>query len=245
MPDQTWIAVNQEQKGPFSAAELRGKMATGEITGMTLYWQEGMSGWRELREWLEVVSAAPSHGGGATFAFRPSTAQAIPARGDVVIIREEHIKHEAALRSVGVLYYIGGLVMLIGSIVAVTGQVPTRNPDIGNVMLAVMAAFAVIFFLIGRLFRKLSPSLKVPGTVLAVIGLFNFPVGTLINAYILYLIYSEKGKVVLSPEYKDVIAATPHIKYKTSIIVKVAVVLLVVMILFALAGTAFSGSRNH
>ncbi|CAM2870091.1 DUF4339 domain-containing protein [Rariglobus hedericola] len=245
MPDQTWIAVNQEQKGPFSADELRAKMAAAEINGLTLYWQEGMSGWRELREWQEVFSSAPAQAAATTTpTFRASAAKSFSSRSDDVIIREEHIKHEAALRSVGTLYYIGGVLIVFACVAAFTGRVPEKNAHLGPVVQTIMAAFAVIAFVMGRMFRKLTPSVKVPGTVMAVIGLINFPIGTLINAYILYLIHSAKGKVVLSPEYKDIIAATPQIKYKTSIIVKICVVLLILMLLLAVVGTAISGYRK-
>jgi hypothetical protein len=56
------------------------------------------------------------------------------------------------------------------------------------------------------------------GIVLSCFGLLGFPIGTLISAYFLYLLSSQKGVYIFSPEYARVIAATPHIKYKTSII---------------------------
>jgi len=49
--------------------------------------------------------------------------------------------------------------------------------------------------------------------------LIGFPIGTLIHGYILYLYWGTKGRKVFSPEYKQIIAGTPHVKYKTSIII--------------------------
>jgi hypothetical protein len=43
--------------------------------------------------------------------------------------------------------------------------------------------------------------------------------GTLINGYILYLLLSAKWEMVFSAEYRDIIDATPHIKYRTSILI--------------------------
>jgi hypothetical protein len=64
------------------------------------------------------------------------------------------------------------------------------------------------------------------------------PIGTLINAYILYLVFSRKGRTILSEDYQQVIAATPHIKYKTSIIVWIFLGLLVALLAIAFLGIA-------
>ena len=66
---------------------------------------------------------------------------------------------------------------------------------------------------------------------MSVVGLIGFPIGTLISGYILYLLWGKKGRVIFSPEYQAVIAATPHVKYKTSIVVWILLGLVVVLIL--------------
>jgi hypothetical protein len=47
-------------------------------------------------------------------------------------------------------------------------------------------------------------------------------VGMLIAGYILYLLLSPKGAVVFSRPTREIIARTPHVKYRTSPILKVA-----------------------
>ena len=54
--------------------------------------------------------------------------------------------------------------------------------------------------------------------------------GTLIGFYMLYLLLSKKGTMVFSPEYKEIIAQTPHMKYKTSPVVWIALGLIVAAI---------------
>ena len=71
--------------------------------------------------------------------------------------------------------------------------------------------------------------------VLAVLGLIQIPIGTIINGYVLYLMFSDKGKVVFSPEYQEIREATPEVKYKTSMIVWVFLAILVVLLGVALA----------
>ena len=55
----------------------------------------------------------------------------------------------------------------------------------------------------------------------------------IIPAYILYLLLSSKGAMVFSTEYKEIIARTPHVKYRTSCIVWGALIVLGVVILLA------------
>ena len=83
---------------------------------------------------------------------------------------------------------------------------------------------------------------RIPTGILSGIGLLAFPIGTLINAYVLYLIFSAKGKMVFSDEYRAVIEQTPHIKYRTSIIVWIVLGLLLLLIAFGIFG-AFSFRR--
>jgi hypothetical protein len=78
------------------------------------------------------------------------------------------------------------------------------------------------------------------GCVLSAVGLLGFPTGTVINAYILYLYLSKKGRTVFSPAYKDVIAATPNVKYRTSIVVWILLALVVALILVAFLAPMFA-----
>ena len=81
---------------------------------------------------------------------------------------------------------------------------------------------------------------RIVGCILSGLGLLNFPVGTLINAYILYLFLSKKGRMVFSAEYKDIIAATPDVKYRTSILVWIFLGILVALFAAALIAPMFS-----
>ncbi|WP_435018702.1 hypothetical protein TA3x_000687 [Tundrisphaera sp. TA3] len=66
----------------------------------------------------------------------------------------------------------------------------------------------------------------------------------LITSYILYLLVCAKSGVVFSPAYKQVIAQTPHIKYKTSIIVKIFLGLILGLILLGIIGALLSSGRR-
>ena len=142
-------------------------------------------------------------------------------------IRREHIRHEVSLKSIGTLYGLGCLLMAIGSM-GVLIPIMSGDIEVGqNPMLIIgMAAFYIvmcaILFAMAYGFRKLSSWVKIPGTLFATVGLLGFPIGTLINGYILYLIWCRQGRTILEPGYHEIIRATPHVEYKRTIGDKVA-----------------------
>jgi hypothetical protein len=73
----------------------------------------------------------------------------------------------------------------------------------------------------------LQPWVRIPATIVSVLGLAGVPLGTLISLYALWLIHSRKGRLVLSPEYSEIVEATPHIKYRTPIWVWIVLAVLV------------------
>ena len=167
---------------------------------------------------------------------------------DAEAIRKRHLSHEASVKSIGSLYMLGAILMVLGGggmlVVTLFGQA-------GNIEPAVVAGMAVVacFYLgLGILqgatamgLRKLQKWARSVAVVFSVIGLIAIPIGTIISAYFLYLLLSQKGKMVFSEECKQIIAATPHIKYKTSIIVVILLILLVVILVFSVSRLVLGG----
>lgn len=170
------------------------------------------------------------------------------ASNDAEDIRNEHIKHEASIKSIGILYGLGAVAMLVMGVVFMFSLLGTasRAPS-GQSEPAFLLGFGAIFVVLGGLqlavaigLRRLKPWARVVAGIFSGIGLMGFPLGTLINGYILYLLFSQKGKMVFSEEYQDVIAQTPHIKYRTSVLVWIFLGLVVFLLLFGLLA-AFRG----
>lgn len=150
-------------------------------------------------------------------------AEAIADASEAEQIRRLHISHETSMRSIGILYYLGMLMVALAGIANLpilvvdlkTSSPPARVGILIGAAMCWMLLLGVQFF-IARGLRKLDPRVKVPLTVCSVIGLVQIPCGTFLNVYVLYLIWSRKGTMVFSPEYKLVIRDTPHVRYKTS-----------------------------
>ena len=135
-------------------------------------------------------------------------------------IRKAHLNHEAEVRSIGMLYYLGGIIL--GAMgIAMLVFVASGGPQGAASSLPVVVLYIVLgllFVVLGRGLRILHPFVRIPVVIFAALGLLAFPCGTMINGYFLYLILSAKGGMVLSAEYKEIIRQTPHVKYKTSLL---------------------------
>jgi len=174
-------------------------------------------------------------------AFNPYAAPAAPvedvsANAEAEAIRKAHISHEASIKAVGLLYYLGGIGVTLA---ALAGLVGAKDASVGVTLLLI--GLGVGQFFAGWGVRALRPWGRIVGCILSAIGLIGFPIGTLINGYILYLFLSKKGRTIFAPEYQDVIAATPHVKYRTSIIVWIFLALVVLLLAVAVLAPMFGG----
>jgi hypothetical protein len=171
--------------------------------------------------------------------------------GDAEQVRRAHLSHEASIKSVGVLYLLGSIFSLFcGAVTVFTGAQSLLSPDNAHgaeamgpfelIVGGVVVGVGILLFYAGLSMRSLNPNGKTVAIAVACLGLVGIPIGTLISAYILYLLLSEKGKVVFSPEYKAIIAATPHIRYRTSIIVWIFLILLIAVVLLVIVGVGMS-----
>jgi hypothetical protein len=165
-------------------------------------------------------------------------------------IRTTHLKHEASVKSVGFLYILGGGIGTL-AILGVLAPVLMGGSDgmsaLGGQELAIFALILVVCIaqlFVGVGLRKLRSWAKIPGAIIAGISLINIPVGTLIGAYILYLLLSKKGATVLSPAYQEIILQTPHIKYRTPMWIWILLLVVVLIIVAAVAFAMFSAKAS-
>jgi hypothetical protein len=152
-------------------------------------------------------------------------------------IRWAHISHEASIKAVGLLDYLGGGMVTLSGLVMLIGA--AKDPGGAAVMMLLFVAIGAAVIFVGWGVRALKPWARIASCILSAIGLLGFPLGTIINGYILYLLLSKKGNTVFSPEYQAVVAATPHVKYKTSIVVWICLALILGLILIGVLASIF------
>ena len=149
----------------------------------------------------------------------------------------QHIHTEATIKSVGVLYYLGsfGLTALgvsgLGGFNLEEGVSPQL---LGAVFLLVGIGQGIVAYGL----RGLRSWARIPTIIFSCLGLLGFPLGTLINAYILVKVSGAQGKFVMTPEYQRIIAVTPHVKRKTSIVAMVLLAVLILILIGIIAAIA-------
>jgi hypothetical protein len=180
--------------------------------------------------WLRVESI---HMSVTTNPYAPPKARVedvVQASSDAEAIRREFLKHETSVRSIGTLYYLAGGLLCVSAIFLayvyfrVQSQVPV------TIITPIYVLLGVLSILLGRGIKSLRPWARTTAVVLACVGLLAVPVGTAINGYILYLLLSKKGQRIFEADYADIVAATPHIQYRGSLLTWI--LLAVALVLF-------------
>lgn len=171
---------------------------------------------------------------------------------DPETIRKYYIGHEASIKSIGTLYLLGSLLMILCTMLyfgmfvyGLVSQDP--NAQQAAVPLAIASVFtgsmAALQIVCVYGLWKLRSWARILVTVFSCFGLLAIPIGTLINGYFIYLLQSEKANVIFSDAYQDVIRQTPHVKYRTSLITWIVLGLLVLFIVGMIA-LAFAGGAR-
>jgi len=158
-------------------------------------------------------------------------------------IRTQHLSTEATIKSVGTLYYLGAFILtLLGLFWIGTGIMRGEDAVAASLLLGgITLVFGIAEGVLAHGLRTLKSWARIPTIILSSIGLLGFPLGTLISIYILVKVGGKQGKFILSPEYQRIIAATPHVKYKTSKVIWVILIVLVIVLI----GIGFVSSLRH
>ena len=152
----------------------------------------------------------------------------VGADAEAEAIRREHINHEASIKAVGFLYYLGGFFAAVGSIGILFEGLDENRGISGVAVFILLALLAALMLVAARGLRTLKRWARGPTAIVAGLGLLGFPIGTLINGYILWLVFGKKGRFILSDEYAAIVTATPDVKYRTSIVVWIFLGLIIV-----------------
>lgn len=171
----------------------------------------------------------------------PAVADPVAAETSAEAVRREHLSHEASVKGIGFLFLLGGVLMGLAVGSAVFASFQTRSPGetSGIFIFLLLLVLTVLQCWVGIGIRRLRPWARIPGVVFSVLGLLAFPLGTIFSAYFLYLLLSRKGRMVFSAEYAEIMAATPHLKYRTSIWVWVLLIAFLLFVAFALLAPLF------
>lgn len=127
-------------------------------------------------------------------------------------IRREHLNVEATLKALGVVQVLAGLAQF-GNLMDAFFRLEGLECFLVSSVFLLLGSLALVG---GIRLSTLSSRSRVPAILTAVWGLVVMPVGTLLGAWLLFTMYDDKGRRVLSEEYRLVVLNTPHIRYRPS-----------------------------
>ena len=153
-------------------------------------------------------------------------------------IRREHLNRETSVRRIGCLFYLGTLFSILitaWSIFKLSDDGRPVTVQLFNFgMLGLVALLAVVQGWVAHGLRALNGSVRLWAVALSALGLINFPIGTVISIYFIYVLVSAKGRFVMTSEYAAIRAATPHIRYRSPIWLWIVLGFLVLSLLLLL-----------
>lgn len=159
---------------------------------------------------------------------------------EAAVIRQNHLRHEASLKGMGALFFLGGAFGVLAVALMIMGMFAGDggNPQGPELLIVILfLAFIPLQFFTWWGLRKLKPWVKIPAGVISGIGILALGLGTIISIYFLYLLFCAKGRFILSPAYQEIMAQTPGMKYKTPlwnwIVLGVIVLLVIAGLVFA------------
>jgi hypothetical protein len=141
------------------------------------------------------------------------------ARSGDVAVRFEYLEREATLRLMARVYsafvFLFGLLVLVLFLYYCFADTTGSDEDFRNRIeeLLQFNAWCAAHSIVSIRLHRIVPSAKWDGTIMCFLSLFAVPIGTLLGAYTLYLIWTRDGRFVLSKEYQRVMKSTYYIKH--------------------------------
>jgi len=136
--------------------------------------------------------------------------------GEAEQVRVEHIAHEASIKSMGCLYYLGAVLMIPLGLGMLFAAASGKGGERGVALMigALYGGLGMLYLFVGRGLRSFQGWARGVAVIISCIGLLGIPLGTIISIYFLVLLLGAKGARIFAPDYPQIVAQTPHIKYK-------------------------------
>jgi hypothetical protein len=177
-----------------------------------------------------------------------------PASADAEAIRRRYLRHEAAVKSIGSLHYLGAgvgiLVILVASALLIRTSRSDPRVSLFALLIAVYTFATAVNFILGRGIRSLNGwarwtdvvflAIGSLGSLLTLVGglvsaysvVVGSSIGLTIQTYMLYLLIGPRSSIIFSPDYRAIVEKTPQVTCRTSVFVKILAGLLLVLGVF-------------
>jgi len=172
--------------------------------------------------------------------YAPPQSQRLVDDASPEAIRRAHIRHEAEIKAVGLLYALFGGLMLLPLLMQ-GGEMMTgrfRGDAFASWFLILLMASGAL--VPGAGLRRLAPWARIPAVLISgLLGVLSIRsiVGPFLNGYVIWLMLAAQGRTVMSPGYQMIVDLTPGVKRRFSLINVFLTLMLVLLIISVLAAT--------
>lgn len=157
--------------------------------------------------------------------------------GSAESIRRSHINHESSIKTFGVLIGLNSAIGFLGFFMtfglAFVGNPPDEVPYFAIMMITSMIFLMTSVFMafVCHGLYTLSSFGRIGGAIVGALMLLNVPCGTMMGILLLFLLFSEKGNMVFSSDYKQIIRQTPHVKASSKLLIWLLIILFVLVLI--------------
>jgi hypothetical protein len=167
----------------------------------------------------------------------PFTGPGSPELTEAERIRQEFIGREASIKSIGTLCYLGAVFSGFYALAfSGLGATDAEMRLVGIVLAIFCALMAILHGWIGHGLRKLHKKLRIAAIVISVLWMLNIPIGTILGIIAVFKLGGDKGSYIFSDEYRQIVDATPQIRYRTSRTAWIVLALLIATIVVLIVG---------
>ncbi len=155
-------------------------------------------------------------------------------------MRRKFLAHEGTIRGVGFIYLFFGAVCITPIVALVIGAVSVGQirGSLAMPVLLIVIVGGCMFALGWGIDRLQKWSRPVSFIAIMIATVFFIPVAP-VSLYIMYLLFSDRGRVVFSDEYRAVVKQTPHIRPGRNGLLWILLLAFLTMILLAIFGTVW------
>ena len=147
------------------------------------------------------------------------------------LTRKTHIGTEDAIKSLSILYFFAAPVLIALGAAPFASHVPYKTTPLLLAGGLLLMGIAVAFTAYGL--SRLQSWARITTIILTGIAIIILPRAIPMHIYVIVKMLGKQTQFVMTPEYQRIIEATPYVKRKSSIGMRVLLALLLIILIAA------------
>lgn len=166
---------------------------------------------------------------------------------DAVMIRRAHLPHEIIVKCIGA-YWIMCTALAGWHVWSYLQSMPDSGIQweesltwilILATVVALLKAFTAVYLM------RLARWSTIAATILALTSIWGFSFACIVNLFLLFTLWSKKGRKLYTPFYQQIVAATPEVKCRKTPSFKLLFIILTIAIIFPILSDLYARSTKY